>query len=113
MHMWLGRSPDFKKRNMWCGQDPASSLNCSAILMLEFRSMRSESPIVLPWVQAGWWGEGRVRVGGIWGGGGGGGGGCAGGGICLLPQHLAFSSTISRKQDTSPRLQTLLLSECS
>ena len=29
--VWLGRSPDFEKRNMWwSGQGPASSLNCPA-----------------------------------------------------------------------------------
>ena len=36
-------------RNMWSVQGPASSLNCPAILVLEFRSIENESPIALPW----------------------------------------------------------------
>ena len=34
---------------MWSGQGPASSLNCPAILLLEFQSIGNESPITLPW----------------------------------------------------------------
>ena len=37
---------------MWSGQGPVSSLNCSAILVLEFLSTGDESPIALPWVGA-------------------------------------------------------------
>ena len=36
-------------RNMWSVQGPASSLNCPAILVLEFWSMDNESPIAFPW----------------------------------------------------------------
>ena len=72
VHMWSKRSPDFEKRNMWSGQGPPSSLNCPAILILEFRSTGNESQIVLPWAEIGW---GRGRVGG-WGG------------ICLQPQRF-------------------------
>ena len=34
--------------DMWSGQGPISSLNCPAILLLEFQSIESESPIALP-----------------------------------------------------------------
>ena len=37
-----------RMRNMWSEQGPASSLNCPAILVLEFWSIENESPIVLP-----------------------------------------------------------------
>ena len=37
-------------RNMWSGQGPAFSLNCSAILVLEFWCIGSESPVTLPLV---------------------------------------------------------------
>ena len=54
MHVWLVRSPDFENEKyvvwVWSGQGPASSLNCSAILVLEFRSTGNESPVALPWV---------------------------------------------------------------
>ena len=50
MHVWSERSPDFEMRNMWSGQGPASSLNCSASLALELQSAGSESPVALPWV---------------------------------------------------------------
>ena len=63
VHVWSKRSPDFEKRNMWSGQGPPSSLNCPAILILEFRSTGNESRIVLPWAEMGW---ARGRVGG-WG----------------------------------------------
>ena len=36
-------------RNMWSVQGPASSLNCPAILVLEFQSLENESPVALPW----------------------------------------------------------------
>ena len=39
-----------RTRNMWSGQGPASSLNCPAILTLEFWSTGNESPIALCWV---------------------------------------------------------------
>ena len=35
-------------RNMWYGQGQASSLNCPAILCLEFQSIGNESPIFDP-----------------------------------------------------------------
>ena len=35
-------------RNMWSEQGPAFSLNCPAILILEFQSTGNESPIALP-----------------------------------------------------------------
>ena len=38
---------------MWSVQAPASSLNSSEILVLEFQSIENESPIVLPWVEGG------------------------------------------------------------
>lgn len=38
-----------RTRNMWSGQDSASSLNCPASLILEFQSIGNESPITLPW----------------------------------------------------------------
>ena len=38
-----------RMRNMWSGQGPVSSLNCSAILVLEFQSTGNESLITLPW----------------------------------------------------------------
>ena len=41
-----------RMRNMWSGQGPVSSLNCSAILVLEFQSTGNESPIALPWAGA-------------------------------------------------------------
>ena len=37
-------------RNMWPGQGPAFSLNCSAITVLEFQSIGNESPVALPLV---------------------------------------------------------------
>ena len=37
-------------RNMWSGQGPAFSLNCSAIIVLEFHSIGKESPVTLPLV---------------------------------------------------------------
>ena len=43
MHVWSGRSSDFKKRNVSSGQGPASSLTYPAILVLEFLSIRNES----------------------------------------------------------------------
>ena len=44
VHMWLGRSPDFEKRNMWrSGQGPASSL--IVLLILEFQFIGGKSPI--------------------------------------------------------------------
>ena len=52
-----------RMRDMCSGQGPAFSLNCSAILILEFQLTENESLIALPW----WWGGG-------------------GEGICLLPQ---------------------------
>ena len=39
-----------RMRNTWSGQGPASSLNCSAIAVLEFQSTGNESPVALPWV---------------------------------------------------------------
>ena len=36
-------------RNIWSGQGPASSLNCPAILFLEFWSLGNEFPIALLW----------------------------------------------------------------
>ena len=38
-----------RMRNMWSGQGPASPLNCLAILILEFQSTGTESPIALLW----------------------------------------------------------------
>ena len=38
----------WKMRNMWSGQDPASSLNCLAVLILEFLSTGNEPPVALP-----------------------------------------------------------------
>ena len=35
-HVWVGRSPDLRLRNMWSQQGPASSLNCPAILSWNF-----------------------------------------------------------------------------
>ena len=40
VHVWLGRSSDFKKRNVSSEQGPASSLTYPAILVLE---------IAIPW----------------------------------------------------------------
>ena len=36
-----------RMRNMWSGRGPASSLKCSAILLLEFQSTGNESPVTL------------------------------------------------------------------
>ena len=36
------------RRNVWSGQGPASSLNCSAGLILEFQSTGNESLVTLP-----------------------------------------------------------------
>ena len=35
-------------RNMWSGQSSAFSLNCPALLVLEFQAIEKESPIALP-----------------------------------------------------------------
>ena len=43
---------------MWSVQGPASSLNCPAILVLEFLSIENESPIALPWGSGEQWGGG-------------------------------------------------------
>ena len=42
-----------RMRNMWSGQGLAASLNCPALLLLEFRSTGNESPITLPWGSGG------------------------------------------------------------
>lgn len=36
-----------RKRNMWFGQEPSSTLNCPAVLVLEFLSMGNGSPVTL------------------------------------------------------------------
>ena len=36
-------------RNMWSEEGPASSLNCPAILVLEFWPSGNEFPMALPW----------------------------------------------------------------
>ena len=51
---------------MWSGQGLASSLNCSAIPILEFQSAGNEPPISLHWGM---------------------------GGICLFPQYTLLYST--------------------
>ena len=38
-----------RMRNMWSRQGLTSSLNCPAILLLEFQPTGNESPIALPW----------------------------------------------------------------
>ena len=43
MHVWLVRSPEFGTRDMWSVQGPASSLNCPAVLVLEFQSIENKS----------------------------------------------------------------------
>ena len=41
-------------RNTWSGQGPAFSLNCPAILVLEFWPIGNEFPVALSWW---WWGR--------------------------------------------------------
>ena len=38
-----------RRRNMWSGQGPASSLNCPAVVILDFWSIENESPTTLAW----------------------------------------------------------------
>ena len=64
--MWSGVLLPSRTRNKGSGQGPASSLNCSAILVLEFQSAEKESPVALPWWR---------------------------GGICLLPQSEVGSTS--------------------
>ena len=45
-----------KMRTMWSVQGPASSLNCPAILVLEFQAIGNESPIALLWGRRVGWG---------------------------------------------------------
>ena len=45
----VGGSLAFGMRNTWYVQASASSLNCPAILVLEFLSIENESPIALSW----------------------------------------------------------------
>ena len=47
MHVWSGRSPDFKNEEyvvsyLLSGQGPASSLNCPVILFSEYWSTRND-----------------------------------------------------------------------
>ena len=46
-----------RMRNMWSAQGPGSSLNCPAILILEFQSIGNESPIALLWGVVPWVGQ--------------------------------------------------------
>ena len=48
VHVWLGSSPDSENEKYVVWQGPVSSLNCPAILILEFQSMGNESSIALP-----------------------------------------------------------------
>ena len=59
---------------MWSVQGPASSLNCPAMLLWEFRSIENESPIAVPW------GRGL------------------GGGICLLPRFDSEGVSMTGKR---------------
>ena len=38
-----------RRRNTWSGKGPASSLNCPAIVILDFWSIENESPTTLSW----------------------------------------------------------------
>ena len=44
-----GQGSLLTSRNMWSEQGPAASLNCPAVLVLEFPSIENESPIALLW----------------------------------------------------------------
>ena len=59
VHVWLGRLLTLEKTDTRSEQGPASSLNCPAILVLEFQAIGNESPIALLW--------GRRRGWGCWG----------------------------------------------
>ena len=48
MHVWSGKSPDFKNEKYVVWQGPASPLNCPATLILDFQSTGNESPVTLP-----------------------------------------------------------------
>ena len=51
MCSWLGLLTS-RMRNMWSllpGQGLSSSLDCPAVLILEYQSRRNESPTVFPW----------------------------------------------------------------
>ena len=56
-HVWVGRSPDLRLRNMW-SQGPASSVNCPAILSWNFSPQGMKLQLLYSWGVGGGAGRG-------------------------------------------------------